>query len=274
MCNAIVPAMNDKIIYIESFEKKPIKLISAICKMHKKNVVLLMLFSNTVIPLNYALSISYRNNLVKLTLMEYNPCMKLADKITLTRVVLAPVFFLLFYIPYQTQSFLFPSACILIPLFVVMELTDFFDGFFARKQKQVSDFGKLFDPFADVLAHITVFLCFLVSGYMPAVAFLIIFMREYSQLFLRLIVFKNGFVMGARKGGKLKTVIYVVSAGYSLLLECLLRFGFKPFSDAVFFAKFKNAGVILYILCVVAALVSFCDYLLQYKKIKKNAEKD
>lgn len=199
--------------------------------------------------------------------------MKLADKITLTRVILAPVFFLLFYIPYKTQVFLAPSAWILIPLFVIMELTDFFDGFFARKQKLVSDFGKLFDPFADVLAHITVFLCFLVSGYMPTVAFLLIFMREYSQLFLRLLVLKNGIVMGARKGGKLKTVIYVVSAGYSLLLECFLRIGFLPFQDVAYFAKFKSAGVILYILCVVASLASFCDYLIQYKKIKKNDEK-
>ena len=56
------------------------------------------------------------------------------------------------------------SGWILIPLLAFMEFTDFLDGFFARKN-EVSDFGKIFDPFADVFLHITTLCAFTFDGY-------------------------------------------------------------------------------------------------------------
>ena len=121
-----------------------------------------------------------------------------ADKITMVRVVLSPVFFLAAV-----------SVYILVPLFIVMELTDYFDGATARKLGEVSDFGKLFDPFGDVLTHLVMMLCFVVDGYMPPYLYVVVLMREYGMLFMRMLLVRQGVAMGARKGGKFKTVLYL-----------------------------------------------------------------
>ena len=134
--------------------------------------------------------------------------MKVSNKFTLARAVFAPVFYLIFNIPLWLDSPILKiiSACIMIPLLAVAEVTDYWDGHYARKYNEVSDFGKLFDPFADVLLNLTVFLCAVEAGYMPFVLFVLIFYREFSQSFLRMIALKKGIAIAARMGGKLKTV--------------------------------------------------------------------
>jgi len=117
--------------------------------------------------------------------------MKIADFFTTVRIILAPVFFILFFLPTYIGFGKEASAFILFPLFVFMEFTDFLDGFFARKTKAVSDFGKLFDPFADVLANLTVLLVFVVSGYLPAFLYLIIIYREMGISFVRLLAARS-----------------------------------------------------------------------------------
>ena len=79
--------------------------------------------------------------------------MTLANKFTLSRIILAPLFFIIYFAPSWFGFPSFVSVCILIPLLVYTEFTDFLDGHFARKMKEVSDFGKIFDPFADILLH-------------------------------------------------------------------------------------------------------------------------
>ena len=108
-----------------------------------------------------------------------------ADKVTLSRIVLAPLFFILYRYP------VFPSlisTILLWALFCVIEVSDFVDGRIARSTSEVSDFGKLFDPFADVLARITYFVCFAFSGIMPLWVLLIILYREFGILFLRMML--------------------------------------------------------------------------------------
>ena len=91
--------------------------------------------------------------------------MKTSNKFTFSRLVFAPVFFLIYNIPLWTGNDLLAkiSAFIMIPLLAVFELTDYFDGHYARKNGEVSDFGKLFDPFADVMLNLTVFACSFVN---------------------------------------------------------------------------------------------------------------
>ena len=135
--------------------------------------------------------------------------MKTADKFTLVRIIFAPCFYFLYMIPIWTGHGNFLTACIMLPLLGFAEFTDFLDGFYARKENAVSDFGKLFDPFADVVLHLTAMFCYVQSGYMPMAFLLLIFIREYSMLFIRLMAVKQGVAIGARKGGKFKTVLYV-----------------------------------------------------------------
>ncbi|HHU37536.1 MAG TPA: CDP-diacylglycerol--glycerol-3-phosphate 3-phosphatidyltransferase [Treponema sp.] len=191
--------------------------------------------------------------------------MKSANVFTSIRIVLAPVFFILFFLPEYLGFGAQVSVFLLIPLFLFMEYTDYLDGFFARKYCQVSDFGKLFDPFADVLANMTVLLVFVLSGYLPAILFLIILYREMGIMFLRMLAIKKGVVIAARKGGKLKTVLYIVSAGFSLLIESLSRLGISTGSASPVLTWINLS---LYFLAVLVSVLSFLDYLRYFSSIK------
>lgn len=187
-----------------------------------------------------------------------------ADKITMVRVVLSPVFFLVYYTAGELGGVAARvSVYILVPLFIVMELTDYFDGVAARKLGEVSDFGKLFDPFGDVLTHLVMMVCFVADGYMPAYLYVVILMREYGMLFMRMLLVRKGVAMGARKGGKFKTVLYVAGCALSLGLESAARLGVWEEVPG----RLLAAGWWLYGAGALAAVVSFGDYLVQYRKI-------
>ena len=133
----------------------------------------------------------------------------------------------------------------------------------ARAMKTVSGFGKLFDPFADVFARLTYFVCFAYTGIMPLWLFLVIMYREFCQLFLRQLLAEKGVAMGARKGGKTKAVFYMIAGAASLVLWSVRALG--AFADA--HASLSIAVFVLY--CVAAALSvgSFLDYIVQFRKI-------
>lgn len=197
--------------------------------------------------------------------------MSKANFFTTLRIVFAPVFFIMYFFPIWTGSGTIVSAWILFPFFLFMEFTDFLDGFFARKENNVSDFGKLFDPFADVLANLTVLLVFVIDGYLPAVLFLIILYREMAIMFVRMLASRKGVTIAARKGGKLKTVLYIVAAGYSLLCETFIRLGYLVFDS---FSWITPVGFVLYCLAVLVSIISFVDYLAHFGVLLKSAEKN
>lgn len=189
--------------------------------------------------------------------------MNLADSLTASRLVLAPVFFVVFM---YGSSLGLPSGArvaVLVALFIIMELSDMFDGMAARAMKTVSAFGKLFDPFADVFARLTYFVCFAQVGIMPLWMLLLILYREFSQLFLRQLLAERGVAMGARKGGKLKAVFYMLAGAASLILWSAMQLDLVPgaipgLSVAVFW---------LYAASVALSLGSFVDYIIQFRKL-------
>ncbi len=196
--------------------------------------------------------------------------MKLADFFTSIRIVLAPIFFFLFFFPEWSGYGTRLSVFILIPLFAFMEFTDFLDGYYARKQKLVTDFGKLFDPFADVLANLTVLFCFVLSGYFSAILFLVILYREMGIMFVRMLASRKGVAIGARKGGKLKTVLYIVAAGFSLAIESTVRLGLDMGS---LMHGALTVNFVLYLLAVLVSVASFIDYLLHFSSLLRGLEK-
>ncbi|NLC92477.1 MAG: CDP-diacylglycerol--glycerol-3-phosphate 3-phosphatidyltransferase [Treponema sp.] len=196
--------------------------------------------------------------------------MKLSNKFTLSRIILAPVFFLLYFIPIWTGKFNSLSIFIMFPLLAFMEFTDYLDGHYARKFNEVSDFGKLFDPFADVVVHLSTFVCFMFSvngiGYMPTVVFVFILYRELTMNFIRMIAVKKGVAIAARKGGKLKTVVYVISGFFALLLEALVRLNVV----VEFFGVLRIISICLFVLCLILSYISFIDYLIHFSKLLKD----
>jgi CDP-diacylglycerol--glycerol-3-phosphate 3-phosphatidyltransferase len=187
--------------------------------------------------------------------------MTLADKLTASRLALAPVFFA----AYRWGSHLgaVPFVAILWGLFLVMEISDLLDGLAARRGGTVSDFGKLFDPYADVFARITYFACFALDGIMPAWAFIIIIYRELSINFIRMLLAQRGIAMGARPGGKLKSAVYMASGAVSLLFVSAKALALFPAA----WPPFEIAIYAFYSLAAALALGSFADYFAQYRKL-------
>ena len=193
--------------------------------------------------------------------------MKTSNKFTITRIIFAPVFFILYFIPVWTGAFTKLSLLIAIPLLCFAEFTDYLDGHYARKHNEVSDFGKIFDPFADVILHMTTFACLMFSveqelGYTPRFVFILIMYREMGQTFLRMVAAKQGIAIAARKGGKIKTVTYVVSGFYALFLELLVRLECVP--DC--FGVLKIVAICLFVLSLILSYSSFIDYLVHFGK--------
>jgi CDP-diacylglycerol--glycerol-3-phosphate 3-phosphatidyltransferase len=192
--------------------------------------------------------------------------MTLADKITMLRIFLAPVFFVIYFLPLWFPAWFSGGAGwtvpVLWPVFIIAELTDMFDGMAARKRNEVSSYGKLFDPFADTLMQITCFFCFVMSGIFPAILFLVVLYREFGILFLRNLMLKSGVAMGARMGGKIKTVAYIIAGGTALLAESLRRLAVAESLVSVF----KTAAFAVFCVSVFLSVVSFFDYLSVYRK--------
>ena len=222
----------------------------------------------------------------KLLLQQYNEpgggmCMKVADKVTTIRIILAPVFFIVFnfYKFFNSESSAVVGRFWQIPvlwiIFSVAELSDMLDGVIARRLGEVSDFGKLYDPFADTLFQFTIFLGFVWHNILPMLPFLLVVYREFAILFVRNLMQKKGVSMGARIGGKIKTVAYI-TAGVFALVVYSLRILFRHFSVAGktdmydwLYAVFSRSAVVVFILAVVLSFLSFADYLRVYLKSSK-----
>ena len=128
--------------------------------------------------------------------------MTTASKITLIRVAFIPLFMLLMYLSGgQPGLYMWLSFA----LFIIASLTDYVDGYIARKYEQVSDFGKFLDPLADKLLVIAAMTMFCQWGQIPAWALMIVLTREFAVTGLRLVAVGKGKVIAAGFSGKVKT---------------------------------------------------------------------
>jgi CDP-diacylglycerol--glycerol-3-phosphate 3-phosphatidyltransferase len=195
-----------------------------------------------------------------------------ADKVTSLRLILAPFFFVVYRLPEWLPAWSGVLVPVTVPvlwaLFIISEISDLLDGKIARSRQEVSDFGKLYDPFADTLVRITYFLCFVLDGILPAVLFAVVLYREFSILFLRLQMMKKGITMGARRGGKIKAVSYMLAGVFALLSASALRLGLDRFVSPAFSLVFcfRLAARIVFALSVIIAVLSFLDYVVVYRK--------
>lgn len=189
--------------------------------------------------------------------------MKISNFFTASRLVLAPLIYILYFLPNWIEI-VNPKVTILIivPIFIYMEFTDFLDGHYARLNNEVDDFGKIFDPFADVFANVTMLFCFMLDGFLFAPFFLIIVYREFGIMFLRMKARGEGITIGAKKGGKTKTVFYIIAVSVSLFLKLESIYAFLP---QIFINYILYFNWTLYAIAVILSLASFTDYVISYK---------
>ena len=181
--------------------------------------------------------------------------MNLPNKLTVTRLVLVPVFFIFFLLGEYTSLKVLSTAAMLV-IYAVAELSDLLDGKIARKRNLVTDLGKVMDPFADTLTHITYFVCFLSLSIMPLWAFILIMWREFSILFVRMLLAKYaGKAMPANIFGKAKTVLYAATTLLSFIYLALSAF------SNIDLALYSTVLYVFYSLSALASVISFAIYI-------------
>ncbi len=181
--------------------------------------------------------------------------MNLPNKLTVTRLVLVPVFFIFFLLGEYTSLKVLSTAAMLV-IYAVAELSDLLDGKIARKRNLVTDLGKVMDPFADTLTHITYFVCFLSLSIMPLWAFILIMWREFSILFVRMLLAKYaGKAMPANIFGKAKTVLYAATTLLSFIYLALSAF------SSIDLAVYSTVLYVFYSLSALASVISFAIYI-------------
>ena len=133
--------------------------------------------------------------------------MTTATKITMVRVFLLPVFMVLMYLSGgEAGMWMWLSLAV----FIIASLTDFVDGYIARRYNQTTDLGKFLDPLADKLITIAAMVMFCEWGVFPAWALMLVLTREFAVTGLRLIAVQKGTVIAAGWSGKVKTASTMV----------------------------------------------------------------
>ena len=132
--------------------------------------------------------------------------MNLPNKLTVVRMVLVPFFVAALLLSKTNDSL----KWLALALFVIASLTDFADGYIARKYNLITNFGKFMDPLADKILTISGMICLIELGRIPSWIVVIIVAREFIISGFRLVAAENGVVIAANYWGKFKTTFQMI----------------------------------------------------------------
>ena len=167
-----------------------------------------------------------------------------ANKITIFRIVLIPVFLVLAYTGLKYWA---------LAVYIIACLSDVADGYIARHYNQVSNFGKFVDPQADKMLVLSAMCFFIENGQMPGWAVAIVLFREFAVSGLRLIAVEQSRVIAAARSGKIKTGCTMVGLGAML----------------VFGQQYPVVNLVCYILIIVTTVYSGVEYFVANRDVFK-----
>ena len=179
--------------------------------------------------------------------------MTTANKLTILRILLIPVFIILMY-----SSFKF-HVIIALVIFIGASLTDLLDGHIARKYHQVTDFGKFADPLADKLLVTAALVIFVQWGQIPAWAAEIIIAREFAVTGLRLVAVGSGKVIAAGMSGKVKTFV-------TMVVLCVMMTPLHGFYIIPWWLSVDRLGTLL---MLIVTVYSGAEYFFRYGHLLK-----
>lgn len=187
--------------------------------------------------------------------------MNLPNKLTVVRIVLAPLFLLLtlweFPCHYLAAGLVFGAAA----------LTDMFDGRIARSRGLITNLGKFLDPLADKMLTTAALLSFLATGHLDVWALMVVLTREFMVTSVRLIAAKDGTVIAASFWGKLKTVMQFVAILFEIAaLEWASWSVWFPSVPAIAYTIPLIVGYVLLWISVIATAVSGVQYVWAYRQ--------
>lgn len=173
--------------------------------------------------------------------------MSFANYLTFFRIFISPIFLVVY-----TEHELLGISTTLLPyillcLLGVSELSDAFDGYFARKYNQVTDLGKILDPMADSISRISVFLTFTQDPVRLHLLLIFVFLyRDSVVSTLRTICALKGFALAARISGKIKAVVQAVAAFLILLLMIPHSLGYITTAELHYYSTWIVAFAAIY----------------------------
>jgi len=192
-------------------------------------------------------------------IIEGSKQMTLANKLTLSRVVMIPVMIVFIYMksmesPLGFFNDILLNQLIFAILFVLASLTDLLDGYVARKYNQITTFGKFLDPIADKVLVMVAFLFLMVvtPDRVPLWAVMIVIVREFAVTGVRLLAVEKGKVIAASPYGKIKTASTMVA----LIIMLFNDFGLPTL-----------IGDIIFWIAILFTLISGFDYLIKNKEV-------
>ena len=173
--------------------------------------------------------------------------MNTPNKLTILRVIMIPFFVLFMLVPIGGDV----HKWVALALFIIASLTDTLDGYLARRDNLVTNFGKFMDPLADKLLVCAAMICLIEVGKLPSWIVIIIISREFIISGFRLIASDNGIVIAA-SWGKAKTISQMV-----MIIVLIADLG----------GIFDTIGTIFVGVATVLTVVSLIDYILKNKQV-------
>lgn len=174
--------------------------------------------------------------------------MNTPNKLTVFRMIMVPVFVAV----YLTGVLGGAGKWTALAIFVIASATDWLDGYLARKNNLVTDFGKFMDPLADKLLVCSALICLMDGGKIPAWAVIVIIAREFIISGFRLVAADNGIVIAASYWGKFKTVSQML-----MIILMLMDLG----------GSAAYAEQLLLYLSLVLTVISLVDYIWKNRQV-------
>lgn len=175
--------------------------------------------------------------------------MNTPNMLTTLRVIMIP-FFVVFLLLDITAY----DNYIALAIFIAASLTDMLDGYLARKNNQVTNFGKFMDPLADKLLVSSALICLVELDRIPCWIVIVIISREFIISGFRLVASDNGVVIAASWWGKLKTVSQMI-----MIILLIAQFG----------GFFDVLGTVFIYLALVLTVISLVDYIAKNRQVLK-----
>jgi len=190
---------------------------------------------------------------------EKNPILNVPNLLTFLRIALIPLLVILLLSPSRTSCF-FATA-----IFAIASITDWLDGYIARRMGIVTLFGKFLDPIADKLIVAAALIMILPYNRAPAWMVLIILSREIIITGLRSIASTEGIVIPASNLGKFKTIFQIVA-----ILALLLHYDYYWFfgiQNPYLYVNMHNVGMFYLWIATILTIWSGIDYLAKFMKV-------
>ena len=175
--------------------------------------------------------------------------MNLPNKLTIFRVILIPFFVVLLLFDITAYD-----KWIALAIFIVASLTDFLDGYIARKYNLVTNFGKFMDPLADKLLVCSAMICLVELARIPAWVVIVIIAREFIISGFRLVASDNGVGIAASYWGKFKTTFQIV-------MICLMIADLEPL--------ILITQIVMWV-ALALTVISLVDYLIKNKSVMQD----